>query len=1335
MRARRRLLILAAASAVFLAPSIATATPPTTPGQMRPEIGFEGTYPPDGMTIGTSWSYAPAWWGRITTRARSGSYGLWCAGTQGGVATLSPSPLTYPQKTDSFSSLDLTQTADFYSSRLELWYTLPSRGAADADSFYVAWYPSDAPVQRQVNYEWPLTAVNTWRNVAFDLTSPANWVNLSRRASKVEFNFFDHHELSGAKVGEGITIDDIRVTGYKYGPARAIVTTQPGAAVRLDWGQPARSTASSADDTRTLAWRVWRAPGSSPADWTELTTARASVRSWVDTAAVIGQSYVYLVQAWDPGAGIGYGEPATRTATVVPVFSLAMSPSATEVLAGDTVGYTYTVRNLVTGPLHGVAIADDRLGSVLTSVTLAPGESRIATKAAVLAATTSSAATATAFDSYGTAISATARATVRVVRPSLAVTKSPDSTMAAPGQLVTYSYQVRNTGDVTLSGVSVTDDKLGTVVSGVTLAAGATGTYWKSGAVTQTVSNLATVTGTYAPLDRSVSATAAAHVQVVTPAISVTKSADATSVVAGGIVGYTFVARNTGQATLLGVTMLDSHIGPVGTSFSLAPGQSETRTASAALTGDTTNTVTAQGTYGTQGTPFHGSVSATAAASVKVLSPQVRAYATVDKPVAVTGAPLVFTYTISNPYSVTVTDAALSVDGTRVIGPVSLAAGASLQATMGAVASADVTKTAYASARYAPFTLTDTATVAVDVIAPSIAVTRSADTSVQASGSSVTHTFTITNTGDTALTYVSAVDSRLGTVLTPTTLQPGAAAVRVVSRTVTSTALFGVTANAVDNRIGTPVSASATLGVTVTSPSLALSHSADTTVTRAGVVTHRLRVTNTGDAALSAVLAYALGRTFGPVGVGVGASHTFETTQAVTADVSVPSSATAEYGTAGTPYHGALEGASSVVIDVIVPAVTVTRSVDKPMVNSGVTIVSTFIVTNTGDTTLVGGKLTGGELGVLRTGVSLAPAASIEVSRASQAVAGSGAAASFVASCQPAPSVLVTAASAPASVTVVPSRLAGADRVRSAVEMSKAAFPGRLSGERAVVIASAYSWADALPAAALCGAIQGPLLLTQKGYVPDPVAGEIVRLGASKVYIIGGSGVVSEDVRTALEARGLVVHRLAGANRYSTAREVAAQVLARTGQGGTVFVATGANFADALAASSLAAAMRAPMVLTAKDALPADSDTALRQLRPGTVVVCGGVNAVSDAVKADLGASAYGSPVVLRRAGAGRYDTAKSLVEYGIVRGLAPNGIRGMYLSTGTNYPDALAGGGLAAMRGGQWSPLMLTAPLALSSQAGAILASQPSAGFVTVLGGPSAVSVDVETRALQLVR
>lgn len=325
----------------------------------------------------------------------------------------------------------------------------------------------------------------------------------------------------------------------------------------------------------------------------------------------------------------------------------------------------------------------------------------------------------------------------------------------------------------------------------------------------------------------------------------------------------------------------------------------------------------------------------------------------------------------------------------------------------------------------------------------------------------------------------------------------------------------------------------------------------------------------------------------------------------------------------------------------------------------------------------------------------------------------------------------------PVTVEVLPSRIFASTRYATAVAASQEAF----DSAPAVVLATGQNFPDALSAGALAGAVGGPLLLVQKDAVPTDVIDEIKRLGATKAYFVGGTGVILDSVMDTVKAQTTVTQtdRMAEGSRFGTAAKVADEVARLAGTPDTVFLATGANFPDALAASSIAANRSWPILLTRKDELPQETHDALVALKPSRVVICGGVGAVSEAVSAAInGNPAYGSPTVLRKDGASRYETARNLIEWAAAEpGVAPDGgYDGLYLATGTAYPDALSGGVLAGIgrSDGKWRPLMLTKPTELVADASSAITASGNVGFVAVLGGTGAVSDAVRTSALQLI-
>jgi putative cell wall-binding protein len=308
----------------------------------------------------------------------------------------------------------------------------------------------------------------------------------------------------------------------------------------------------------------------------------------------------------------------------------------------------------------------------------------------------------------------------------------------------------------------------------------------------------------------------------------------------------------------------------------------------------------------------------------------------------------------------------------------------------------------------------------------------------------------------------------------------------------------------------------------------------------------------------------------------------------------------------------------------------------------------------------------------------------------------------------------------------------GANRILTAISASQLAYAD--NSVTTVVVATGYNWPDALGGAALAGAYDGPILLTQPTALPWQVADEIARLGATDAIILGGTSAVSGGVESSLKSNlgQYHVRRIGGANRYETANLVAAETVARLGAAydGTAFVATGLNFPDALGASPLAASASWPIYLTDPSALTPASKAAMLADGVTKPLILGETGAVSPAVESALD-SAFGAANVIRLGGATRYETAVKVAQYGVdnVFGMGWNNVA---IATGQNYPDALAGGVLQGKTG---SVLLLTPTSALDATVAAKLTAKKSVIVgVRYLGGPNAVSEGVRTQVQALL-
>lgn len=324
----------------------------------------------------------------------------------------------------------------------------------------------------------------------------------------------------------------------------------------------------------------------------------------------------------------------------------------------------------------------------------------------------------------------------------------------------------------------------------------------------------------------------------------------------------------------------------------------------------------------------------------------------------------------------------------------------------------------------------------------------------------------------------------------------------------------------------------------------------------------------------------------------------------------------------------------------------------------------------------------------------------------------------------------VTGIDAELAKNLEPVYIEGADRYRTAIEMSRQAFP---DGANCVVVATATNWPDALGGAALAAAKDGPILLTMPSMLPAAVAEEIERLGATEAVVLGGESAVNGPVHdTLVDMMGAGnVSRIGGSSRYETAQLIAEAVVDEAGSeyDGTAFVATGANFPDALAASPLAAAQSWPLYLVPASGISAATQASMDDAGVTDVILLGGTAAVSSDIENAL-KSAHGASHVTRLEGLNRFDTAAIVAAYGVEHaGLSYNGLA---IATGENFPDALAGGVLQGRAG---SVMLLTRKAFLSAETAAVIeANTHVISEVRFLGGTGAVSQDVRDAVLAML-
>ena len=367
--------------------------------------------------------------------------------------------------------------------------------------------------------------------------------------------------------------------------------------------------------------------------------------------------------------GTATGTPTTGgsvTATSTAVVNASQTPAISLVKtaipttysgSGETITYSYFVKNTGNVTLTDVTVNDSILGSVTsckltpadtskTAGTLAPGDSETCTATATTNSTNvtqgsiTNIGTATGTAPDGSKVTATSTAVVNYVptpptgqKPFISLVKTAaPTTYSGIGETITYSYFVKNTGYPPLTDVTVSDNLLGNVTSCKltpgdasatlgTLQPGDSETCTATALTTQanvdngSITNIGTATGKSVTDGSVVTAKSTAVVNAIqTPAISLLKTANPTSYSGSGDqIIYSYLVKNTGNVTLKSIQVKDNILGSVTscnlatgdtskTPGTLAPGDSETCSATATTSptnvtqGSITNIGTATGT-------------------------------------------------------------------------------------------------------------------------------------------------------------------------------------------------------------------------------------------------------------------------------------------------------------------------------------------------------------------------------------------------------------------------------------------------------------------------------------------------------------------------------------------------------------------------------------------------------------------------------------------------------------------------------------------------------------------------------------------------------------------
>lgn len=307
-------------------------------------------------------------------------------------------------------------------------------------------------------------------------------------------------------------------------------------------------------------------------------------------------------------------------------------------------------------------------------------------------------------------------------------------------------------------------------------------------------------------------------------------------------------------------------------------------------------------------------------------------------------------------------------------------------------------------------------------------------------------------------------------------------------------------------------------------------------------------------------------------------------------------------------------------------------------------------------------------------------------------------------------------ATATALTALTTGRLAGSDRYKTAVAISKANF---VAPQDSVVVASGQSFPDALGAGPMGAFLNAPLLLVPtSGTLPSSVAAELDRLQTQQIIVVGGPAAVSNSMvaQLAKHAPANATFTIDGLNRYDTAAQTSDGFQPPI-TGVPVYLASGTTFPDALGGGAAAAIAGGTLLLTTPTKLPSETVTALKRIKPSKVVVLGGTGAISDTVLGQVKSTVGSAVPVTRVGGANRFETAAK------VSAATVPSAQEVFLANGMNYPDAMAGAPVSIYGPGDtFRPLLLTQANCVPKATLAEI-TRLGATKVTALGGTAAVS------------
>ncbi|MFB2583773.1 cell wall-binding repeat-containing protein [Herbiconiux liukaitaii] len=295
-------------------------------------------------------------------------------------------------------------------------------------------------------------------------------------------------------------------------------------------------------------------------------------------------------------------------------------------------------------------------------------------------------------------------------------------------------------------------------------------------------------------------------------------------------------------------------------------------------------------------------------------------------------------------------------------------------------------------------------------------------------------------------------------------------------------------------------------------------------------------------------------------------------------------------------------------------------------------------------------------------------------------------------------------------------RIHGEDRYDVAANVAQQVAPGTAP---VVYVASGENYSDALSASAIAAQRNAPLVLATSTGLPNYVYNVVNGFEPANIVVVGGEASLKPELVRQLEnmSNNATVTRIGGADRFAVSRALITHPQFGAMPSTSIYVASGLKFPDALSASPAAAKIKTPVLLVNGEAtvLTTDEKALLTSRGVTTTTVFGGEDTLSAGVAADL-KTVTGS--LTRIEGDDRF-----IVSANIAAANHTSPVDTIYFATGANYPDALAGGVLAGVKG---APILLVRKNCVADEVAVqVRALKPN--HIVLLGGPASLDANLE--------